>query len=456
MWERGEIRGFLLDSTQQEVIREFEKSNAVKYVFLLGRRVGKSFSLVTYAVEKALRKPYQYIKYSTSTNKSAKDMVMPLFRIVLETCPEHLRPEFRVHDNKWIFKNGSEILLHGIEKDKGDGLRGHAADFAIFDECAFTDGLEEAVNQVVLPMIIERQGRIILASTPPRQSGHPFLSFIAAAEKAKAVSKRTIYDCPRFTAKQIKMYEDEYGGVQSENFRVEYMCEIIRDTSAAIIPEFNDELAKQVVFNDYPDLHYRPDTYVSLDAGFADCAAVLFGFYDFPNATLVIQKEYVAPGKNTQELAEIIKSTEKQLWQGVPPFKRLSDTDLRLIEDLKVLHNLKFQKTAKDNKEAQINMLRIMFNQGRVKIHSSCVNLIMQLKYGQWKTSASGNRDFKRTAELSHNDAIDALLYMFRNVSQNRNPIPEAGYDPTQFWNPYPNNTKISEQAKRLAKAFGA
>lgn len=436
------------------MLREVDKSTDLVHVILCSRRLGKSWMLIVNALESALRKPNQQLKYLTSTQRAARDIVLPLFREILVTCPDDLRPEWRVHENRWKFSNGSEIALYGVDATGGDDLRGQACDGFWVDEAGFIDKLDVLITEILAPMSIQRGSRGVLSTTPPKSLDHPFALFAAKAEKSKAITKRTIYDCPRFTEKMIDLFAESAGGKDSEVFRREYLCEMIASSENSVIPEFNDTLAASAVYEDYQDIGYVPDYYVALDPGYSDNAAILFAFYDFRQATVVIQREFVAPGKNTQEIAGIIESYEKELWKGHKPLKRVSDTDLRLIEDLRVMHGLKFTKTAKDNKEAQINMLRIMLTQGRIKIHKSCVNLIMQLKYAQWKVSASGVRDFKRSAELGHADAIDALIYLVRNVNKNKNPIPDDYVDPHRFGSPETGRRRLTKNAKALASVF--
>lgn len=454
LWKKGFIRDMLLDSCQLAMLQEFEASKVIKYVILCSRRLGKTFMLSTYATECAYKKPNQQIKYITSTAKAAREFALPIFNRLLSECPAEHRPTYMVHDSKWVFPNGSEILLVGTDKDRGENLRGQSADLAIIDEAGFAEGLDSLISDILMPMIVERNGRVLLSSTPPKDSNHPFLYLVAEAERKGAISRRVLTDCPRFTSKQIETFIEEAGGRNSETCRREYFVEIIRDTTQAIVPEFNDITEKIIVVSEFDKLDYRPDTYVSLDPGFVDNAAVLFGYWDFPNATLCIQREFLSSGNNTAEIADAVKFNESMLWGNFPPYKRVSDTDLRLIKDLKDLHSLKFTKTEKDNKEAQVNVLRIMIKNRQIKIHKSCTNLISQLKYGQYKISASGNRDFKRTTELGHCDAIDALLYMIRNISKQRNPINEDTFNQYTQFDPWRDSRKQTINAKKLSRAF--
>jgi hypothetical protein len=51
--------------------------------------------------------------------------------------------------------------------------------------------------------------------------------------------------------------------------------------------------------------------------------------------------------------------------------------------------------------------------------------LIFHLKNGIWK---KGGKEFARSPDAGHYDAIDALKYMVRNINYTRNPYP-ANYD---------------------------
>jgi hypothetical protein len=232
----------------------------------------------------------------------------------------------------------------------------------------------------------------------------------------------------------ISCFVEEAGGLDSDTCKTEYLCEVVRNLDDAVVPEFNEKTKDKCVVKEFPPLNYIPDRYVSLDIGFVDQSVALFAYFDFTANKVCIQREYVSKAATTDDIASAIKKIERELWQGLPPYKRYSDVDLRLIADLSKLHQIKFYATAKDNKEATINMLRTMVRDGQILIHESCVNLIGQLENGLWKTSSTGKRVFQRSIEFSHLDAIDSLLYLIRNVNRVRNPIP---VDAGQYWDPW-------------------
>jgi hypothetical protein len=90
---------------------------------------------------------------------------------------------------------------------------------------------------------------------------------------------------------------------------------------------------------------------------------------------------------------------------------------------LYALHGLLFYPTQKDNKDMQVNALRMAMAERRVIIHPRCKTLINHLKYATWDKS---RKTFTRSTDGAHYDAVDALIYLLRNIDKNRNPYPSG------------------------------
>lgn len=221
--------------------------------------------------------------------------------------------------------------------------------------------------------------------------------------------------------------KDDHSYVSSHG--VFHNCEVIRDGDLTVVPEFTDEAAKDIIL-EWP----RPpffDSYVSMDIGFKDLTVVLFGYYDFENAVSVIEDEIViqGPKMTTEFLAEEIARRENRLWTSTitgefnKPYLRVSDNNLIVINDLHRLHGLLFLPTKKDNKDAQINDLRMLVSSAQIKINPRCKTLIQHLKSATWNNKRT---EFSRSADNGHYDAVDALLYFIRNVDRNKNPYPKG------------------------------
>ena len=420
LWARGEL-SWKLHSAQKKVKAALDASTEKLFVGNCSRQFGKSYLMASVAIETAIKGPNRRIKYAAAFQTDLKEFIIPSFVAVLADCPAALRPIYKSSGSKFVFTNGSEIKLLGVDKNP-DGLRGNTIDLIILDECGFMRNLESLYRDIILPATTHRpNARIIMISTPPKSPGHDFKMFAEKAEIAGNYAVFTIYDNPMLSVAQMDQLAIECGGKESTTFRREYLCEFITDSESSIIPEFTVEKAAELT-----QIVERPpffDAYVALDVGFKDLTAVLFAYWDFQNARLVIEDEFSINRMTTQQLADGIKAKEKALWGMKKPLLRVSDTDLRLIHDLTVVHGINVQATPKDDKETAINAVRLMIGAGKVVIHPRCINLLAHLKYGIWNASRT---TFDRSQDHGHYDFVDALVYLVRSIRKHRNPVPES------------------------------
>ncbi len=427
LWKRGEI-GFLLDDTQQGMRNAFLSSSSRKFVLLCSRRLGKSFLLCTLATEQAMRKKSR-IFYITAAYKDTKNIVQPLMAKIFEDCPETVRPKFKAQDNKYVFPNGSEIFLIGVDKNP-DGPRGQEGELIILDEAGFINNLDYLVSSVLLPMLMMTNGRILMGTTPPKSTDHPFLSFLAEAEKDGALVKRTIHDCPRVTPKMLAEYMDEAGGEDSADWRREYLCEILQDEERSVFPEFDEKAQTEIIQATLP----QPwaDNYVGMDLGFTDFTAAIFAWWDFANARLVVEDELLVSRQNTAQIAAAITQIERRHWGDKKPYKRVADhNNPQLIYDLNSLHGVQFSPANKEaGKEPMINKVRLAIKARQIVINPRCTNLIAHIKYCRWKDK--NRATFDRSERFGHFDFADALILLWNSVNRNHNPVPTS-YQPDTY-----------------------
>jgi len=67
----------------------------------------------------------------------------------------------------------------------------------------------------------------------------------------------------------------------------------------------------------------------------------------------------------------------------------------------------------------------LMIHAGEIILSPKCKILATHLKYGIWKKN---RKDFERSGEFGHFDAIDALVYLGRTVNTHRNPYPKEEF----------------------------
>lgn len=458
LWNMGIVH-WKLDVVQKNLYNIFQESKFKTVVWSCSRRLGKSYALCCIATEKCLQKPNTVVKFIAPTQKHVKMIIRPLLKEIFRDCPSELRPEFRTADNIYRFSNGSEIQLAGTDSGHAESLRGGSADLCIVDEAGFCDDLRYIVQSILIPTTTTTRGKIILSSTPPKLPTHEFVKYMEDAEQRGNFVKKTIYDGlgARITQDMIQEIIDELGGEDSPDFRREYMCELIRDEEMTVVPEFSKDMQESVCV-EWPRPPYF-DIYVGGDIGFKDLTVFLYGYYDFRNGKIIIEDELVMNGKKmtTDALAKGMRRIEKDLYFSEttkdvqPPYLRVCDNNLIVINDLWNLHGISFLATPKDDSAMALNNMKILMKQGRIIINPRCKTLINHLKYATWNKSQNS---YSRSADNGHYDAVDALKYFCRAVQLHKNPYPEnfAFGSGDNWWKGLDNPS--SKPPSNVAQAF--
>lgn len=420
------------------------------------------------AIEAALQNNNYHIHFGAPYQNALRDFVLPIFRQILEDCPEDLRPTWKQLESKWVFPNGSYIKLCGANNGQFDNLRGNKSDLFILDEAAQIDKVEDVINSVALPQLLSSKNpnkKIILPSTPPTTPDHPFKKYAENAKAIGAYSHFTIYDAG-YPAEEIEAMAKEVGGKESTTFRREFLAEFVVDAALHIIPEWDKKYVQEVKKDDY----FQFWTIVEgLDIGYRDFTAWLLGYYNFNTGQLVIEYEYAVKENDftTEVLAQSIKGLEEDYQKtNKSRIRRISDNNnLNLIADLSKLHKLPFAPISKNTgsgtdrkgKEWMVSQTRKWINDGKLVIHPRCKMLIASLEFGIWK---AGHSEFARSEELGHYDFIDALIYLIAGLLpsiRNINPVPPL-YKINVASTMFPNNQvplgNPSTQAETIRNLF--
>jgi hypothetical protein len=449
LWSMGNLQ-WKLKPHQHLLYNAYRKARQRTTVFHCSRRIGKSFTLCLIADEVARSKERAQVRYAAPTQKNVRDIILPVMQEILSDCPKRYRPQWKGQDGHYVYPNGSTVSIAGTDGGNADRLRGSACDLGILDEAGFMDNLSYVVRSILMPQFITTDGRLIISSSSPISPAHDFVNYLERAEAAGSLARMTIYEDSRpEVLARIPEWQVESGGKDSTDWLREYECKIIVDETRAIVPEFTEAARFERLVKEVPrPAHY--DSYVSMDVGFNDLTAVLFGYWDFANAALVIEDEVSLNRMTTEHLASSIKAKEKALWPK-PPMVRVSDTDLIVIHDLNELHNLGFIPTAKDDKEAAVNLLRLLVAKEKLWIHPRCKGLISHLKYGVWNKQRS---QFDRAEGFGHFDFVDSLVYLVRNLRREKNPYPHH-LGLSDFTHYIPEELRSPAEVKGLRSAFG-
>lgn len=454
LWRRG-VLSWKLYTYQLPVYTEvwdaIHNRRSLKHVLNIARRFGKSHVLCLVAVEYAIRYPDSQVRLGAPTGKALRKIIKPAFTLIGKDAPDDVKPTWKSQDGFYqIGTTGSEIHASGCDNGNYENLRGQAAHLAIVDEAGFVDELDYVVNDVLVPQTLTTNGIVIMSSTPPKTPAHDFYAIAMEAEQKGAYTKRTIYDNANITKATLDLYAKEAGGYESSTFLREYMCEFVVDSESQIIPEWNDGFVQEPNKDEYYAYYHKYD---AMDIGVRDGTALVFGYYNFQEARLYIEDEFVLRGQEvrTDNIAAGCHAKEAALWQGQKPYRRISDNNnLILLTDLGVGHQLHFAPTNKDTLHAMVNEVRLWVKQGRLRVSPQCSHLLGCLKYGIWTEKRDA---FARSSVYGHFDGLAALIYLIRNIDQHTNPIP-IDHKVNRFTHYIPEDVRQSTATAALKQIF--
>lgn len=368
-WRRGLLE-YKLHKGQLIIDAALKKSEKKLFVLNISRQYGKTYWLALTALRQALKYDKQVIKIGTAFLTDLEEFIIPAFDKILEDCPEEIRTTIKYDKtrSKFTFANGSQIKLIGLDR-KPNGLRGNTIDMILLDECGFISNLEYLYKSVIVPTTIHRpNARIILVSTPPKSPDHYFVELCKRAERDNGYAHFTIYDNPMMTQEVIESLIEECGGIETTDWKREYLAQFAIDSNYQIIREWDDKYIQDYEPSEFDGFYFR---YVSMDLGVRDFTAVLFGTWDFKRACLFVQDEITMSGTemNTLLLKDAIEAKEKEVFGQHKPYRRISDNNnLMLLQDLGTLHKLHFAPTNKDTIEAMVNEVRLLVGAGKIRI----------------------------------------------------------------------------------------
>lgn len=468
-WRDGDL-SYKLHDGWKEIRAEMQaRPDVTRWTWEISRKWGKTYSLVVLAAELGLTHQKARIVYGAPTLKHLEEFILPVLDEVSADAPEDLKPVYEPSTGHWYFPStGSWVHFFGADdKRKADRGRGPKALAAFFDEAGFTPVLQYVLSSIFRPSMLHGSLFTVVSSTPAPEPDHDFTRICETAEANGTLFRRDIYSNPLLTEAQVAkfiaddardngMTPEEYK--QSSHFRREYMAERIVDATLMVMGDDWDKARESALVE-----HARPqfwDAYECIDWGGADPRAALFGFYNFEKATLVVEAEVnLRNNENTAQLADAIKAKERELyganqWNGtlrairdermderisaflpreeverirkeetapLQPYLRICDHDVQTAIDFYTLHKLAVVPADKIELRVAANDMRVAMRQGRIHINPACRDLDRQLRTAEWTSPRA--TDFKRKTN-EHADLLWCLIYLWRSVRQNKNPVP--------------------------------
>lgn len=440
LWRKGDL-SWALHSDQLEARQQIDEAEAQgerRFVFMCGRRWGKTRYFMVDAFEFCLKNPGVTIPYAALTLESAEQFVMPEARFLAEWAP----PDQKVVILEGIirFHNGSEIIVAGTETQlAANRLRGRPAPRAYCDEAAFNKILVYVIESALSWTLLTTDGLLFIGSSPPLSPAHAFAKkYVATAMKAGTLIRRKTSQAPHIKPAILKKLCDDMGGPESVEWRREGECELLTDEKRAVVPEYSAHRERvAVTLEEWPKPPTHRLWYFAADLGYADGSAVLGAWHDFLNGRLMVEDERILPRPTSDVVQAASKEMEDEhVTPGEQVVSRVADAALITIADMaklqpkEVEEPARWRMTAKDNLEGAVNAVRVRVKRHEVWIHPRCSTLLSHLEFAIWNERRT---EFERLSEdeagesgLRHFDALAALIYLVRSVDWTRNPYPPA------------------------------
>lgn len=399
-------------------------------VVLAHRNFHKTMLSVTIADEECRRLPNQVWGIGLKTKDHAAKVIKPIMRYYLQGCPEYLQPKPLKSDFAWSYPNGSGLFFFGADHEHIETARGRGFHGFIFDEAGHQENLRDNLRSIILPALAKLgRGHAIAISTPSTKPGHYFEEMCEEAKQRGRLSFVPASGNPDLTDEWRAARAAECGGFESLDYLREYECKFVNDPRTTVLPNVTEARihgldGKPALVQPLEILMLR-EWYRSMDIGGKHMTGVLWGYYEAEDDSVRIVREFTDRNASEVELAAGIQGTELGLWPQMRPayLEGWADTNnVYLLHNLHAQWKISFKPTRKDEKMAQIGILRKMISEGKFIISPECPQLLATLKRAQWAETGNTNKGFAEDPAIGHADLLDAALYLVRNVKRRAYP----------------------------------
>jgi hypothetical protein len=399
-----------------------------EFVVLCARQFGKSHLGVLLAIEDAIRYRDRCIVIIGPDTKQTKEIVNPRMRRIQGHLPEGLLVQSK-SENKWIVyhdmtknqKNFSEIVIGGMNENSSS-QRGKTVQTIFVEEVVESnpDDYLESLRSDLGPALTHSQdGKIVFLTTLPKYPDHPFITdTLASARLHNALAIFTIEDNKALTPEQYEACIRRAGGRESDEFKREYLCQVVRDSSIVVVPAFNEKVhVRQVDIPTFTRWNIMVDW-----GGVRDYTVGLLYTYDYLRNKLLFVDEFLCRENTaTNVIWSKINAWRKAYNVGIECIR--ADAPGQTLVDIAVYAKESISLPDKSDWQAGINNLNVRFSLNELEVDNKCRFLIESLRSGTFNKHRT---DFERTKALGHCDAIASMGYAIRHYD----------YD-----NPYPNST---------------
>lgn len=392
-------------------------------VAVCSRRAGKTVACAAHLIDTALKNPETVSLYITLSRNNAKKLI---WREMQKIVKKHkLSVTEDQTELSMSFSNGSIIYCSGAKDESEiEKFRGLALKIVYIDECqSFRPYIEELINDILAPALMDYAGSLILIGTPgPIPAGY-FAEVAGEVQEKKAVSEHwshhswTFFDNPFLPALKLGVTHDQMldrelrrRGVTrlDPSIQREFFGKWVLDSNSLWV-RYD---AKLNHYQELPDIAPHKWNYImGIDLGFedADAIAVLAWSEKDPNTYLVEEK--IVKQQGLTELVTQIEALNKKYNCD----KLVIDEGglgKKLAEEMRRRHHIPVQPADKVRKQENVAFMNDCLRTGKFKAKSASrfAQDSMLVEIDRSKSTP----DKIKVSDKYHSDIIDAVLYAFR------------------------------------------
>lgn len=386
-----------LHANQQNIHDSARQFTVIK----AGKRFGKTKLAIYRTLQKAGNLPDGNVWYVAPTYRQAKQIAW--WELVRMLPPQLIRRKIET-DLLIELYNNCRIQLIGADNE--DSLRGPKIDHLTMDEAAYC-------KEYIWPSILRGQllgphgsGTADFISSPNKTGRNWFTQFhedakkrMAAGDPEWAAFYYTIFDNPTLPLIDIKKLEAD---TPDDTWKLEYLA-IESEHAGQKYSEFDYEKHVQTFV---PSKNVLPN-YRAVDWGLDHPTVCLWAKVDKTKGEVYIYDEFCRNGLIIQEIVKVINEKTGSIpvdWTVIDPSANRRDiVTNRSVKDEFLrcgLGCVDGDRRGADNVGGRgVDIVKMFFKKGMIRIDPRCKNLILELRNLQW-------------GDKTGDDCTDALRYL--------------------------------------------
>lgn len=392
----------VLHDKQKEIVQDKHRFRVV----CAGRRGGKTELAVNEMAGMAYAKKDRNIAYIAPTLQQARDIAwIQLVKVCAPITVKKLESPTHTLTVQTVDGGKSKISLRGWESI--ETIRGQAFDFLVIDEIASMRNWEISWNEIIRPTLTDRLGECLFISTP---KGFNHFYDLYNKQNGKGGDDYrsfhfTSYDNPYLKVSELDKAKDE---LTEDQFAQEYLADF-RKQEGLVYKEF-DRFTH--LYEDSSLPLKVSESLAGIDFGFTNPTAVIHIKRDH-DENYWVTEEWYKTGRTEEQIADYVKSCEfNRVYPDPEAPSAIEVMNSKGIPVVEVIKN-------KDSIKNGINKVRQLLKSGKLKIHSSCINLISEFESYAY-ADAKPDRNENENPIKSDDHALDALRYaLMMNTSDN-------------------------------------